>query len=105
MTDFVSVCSIHELPPGTMKAVMIDGRKVTVYRTATGIYASDNSCPHRGGPLVEGDLIGEDVVCPWHCWTFHLQTGENDREPEIRLTMHEVRVIEDEIQVKVIEPR
>jgi nitrite reductase (NADH) small subunit len=37
--------------------------------------ALDNVCPHRGGPLGQGSVEGESVICPWHSWTFNLKTG------------------------------
>jgi nitrite reductase (NADH) small subunit len=42
--------------------------------------ALDNWCPHRRGPLGEGWLEGNTVVCPWHAWAFHLDTGECPEE-------------------------
>ena len=32
-------------------------------------------CSHVGGPLGEGRLEGDHVVCPWHHWTFDRRTG------------------------------
>ena len=40
-----------------------------------GFFATDNTCPHRGGPLAEGDVIGNEIVCPWHLWGFDVATG------------------------------
>jgi nitrite reductase (NADH) small subunit len=101
MSEFVPAATVDEIPVGSMKAVELMGRKVAIFHTRSGFYASDNSCPHRGGPLVEGDLMGEEVVCPWHLWTFSLCSGKNDRNPEISLTTHEVRVEGKQIFVKV----
>jgi 3-phenylpropionate/trans-cinnamate dioxygenase ferredoxin component len=38
-------------------------------------HAIDDTCPHRGGPLSEGELEGEVVRCPWHGSTFSVTTG------------------------------
>jgi nitrite reductase (NADH) small subunit len=38
--------------------------------------AMSNLCPHRGGPLGQGWIEGEAVVCPWHSWSFSTRTGE-----------------------------
>lgn len=105
MTEFVPVAQVEEIPPGSMKAVMIEGRSIAIYHTAEGFFASDNNCPHRGGPLVEGDLTGTDVVCPWHFWTFSLRTGENDRNSQIRLCRHETKVEGSQLFVRLSQPR
>jgi nitrite reductase/ring-hydroxylating ferredoxin subunit len=46
----------------------------------------DARCPHRGGPLIEGVLRNGAVVCPWHWYTFDLDTGRcrNVRDHELR---------------------
>jgi nitrite reductase (NADH) small subunit len=40
------------------------------------IYAVENTCPHQGGPLSEGWVAKGCVTCPWHAWTFKLDTGK-----------------------------
>lgn len=55
--------------------------------------AISGTCNHVGGPLGEGRLDGDYVVCPWHYWKFHCRTGEG--EPgfeEDKVPVHEVRV-------------
>src|SRR5688572_32218469 len=56
MPEFVEIARTSELPVGRVKAFVVDGRTVAVYHTTSGFYATDNTCPHRGGPLAEGDL-------------------------------------------------
>lgn len=84
-----------------MKAVLVAGRKVVVCHTASGWFAADNKCPHRGGPLAEGDLMGSSIVCPWHVWTFDLASGRNDMNPDISLRTHEVREEKGVIQIRL----
>lgn len=49
---------------------------VAVFRTATGeVFALDDRCPHRGGPLSQGIVHGRQVTCPLHGWKVHLDTG------------------------------
>lgn len=65
-----------------------------------GIFgAVHNSCNHVGGPLGDGSLDGDYVVCPWHQWKFHRITGEGepgfeaDKVPAIPLTVENGRVL------------
>jgi nitrite reductase/ring-hydroxylating ferredoxin subunit len=100
-SPFYEVCFLADLPPGRARGATVDGRRIALYRNARGVFASDDSCPHRGGPLSEGDVMGDDIVCPWHLWSFNLETGENPAGPEFALVMHEVRIENDRILVKL----
>ena len=105
MSDFIFIAKQEEIPLGRMVAFPVEGKRITIYHTARGFFATDNSCPHRGGPLVEGDLMGNEVVCPWHLWGFDLETGRNDRFPEVAVTTHEVKLEGDSIFVRLNNPR
>ena len=75
--QFVRVAAVSEVPPGTMRAVEVNGRRLLVVNTDGEIHALDVRCPHRGGPLDEGDLWQGVVECPWHHYRYDVRTGEN----------------------------
>jgi nitrite reductase/ring-hydroxylating ferredoxin subunit len=66
-----------ELPPGTCREVVAAGRVFAVYNVDGQFHALDGICPHAGGPLGKGTLRGGVVTCPWHCWQFHVATGQH----------------------------
>lgn len=102
MTDFIDIASVADIPLGRARAFDAGGgRKIAVYHTPRGFFASDNTCPHRGGPLGEGDIIGNEIVCPWHLWGFDLTTGICPGVPDLSIVTHEVRVAGDRILVKL----
>jgi nitrite reductase (NADH) small subunit len=101
MTDFHEVAKTAELAVGRMKACSVGGRTIALYHTADGFFASDNQCPHRGGPLSEGDLLGNEIVCPWHLWGFDVATGVCNGNPEVAIATHEVRVEGDRVLVRL----
>lgn len=98
---FIDVASAAELPVGKMKACVVGGRTVALVHAAGGFFATDNTCPHRGGPLAEGDLLGNEIVCPWHLWGFDVASGVCAGNPEIRIATHEVRVENDRVLVRI----
>ena len=55
--------------------VEADGRRVAVFRVGETIHAVENECPHAGNPLIEGELVGGELVCVYHRWRFDLATG------------------------------
>lgn len=99
--EFIEIANTSELPVGRVKAYEVSGRMIALYHTGEGFFATDNTCPHRGGPLAEGDLIGNEINCPWHLWGFDVATGLCGGNPDIRVTAHEVRVEDDRILVRL----
>jgi len=101
LTQFVEVAKTADLPAGRARAFAVGETKVAVYHTAAGFFATENVSPHRGGPLGEGDLIGNEIVCPWHLWSFDVATGLCGGNPEISVATVELRIDDDRILVKV----
>lgn len=101
MPEFIEVMKTGDLPVGRMRACTIEGRTIAVYHSKDGFFATDNECPHRGGPLNQGDLLGREVVCPWHLWGFDIATGVCTGNPEVRVVAHEVRIEDDRVLVKL----
>jgi nitrite reductase/ring-hydroxylating ferredoxin subunit len=104
MTDsFIEVARASELPVGRIRAVKVEDRTIALCHSAKGFFALDNVCPHRGGPLAEGDLIGGEIVCPWHLWGFDLASGRCPGNDEFAVATHDVRVDGDRILIRVTE--
>ena len=101
MSDFVDVAHVSELKVGRAKAVVVGERKIALCHTARGFFATDNTCPHRGGPLAEGDIIDNEIVCPWHLWGFDVETGLCAGNSEISVVTHEVRIEGERVLVKL----
>jgi nitrite reductase (NADH) small subunit len=101
MPEFIEVARTDELPTGRATVRTIGDRRIALYHTANGFFASDNTCPHRGGPLGEGDIIGNEIVCPWHLWSFEVDSGRCGGNWEICIVTHEVRVEDDRVLVRL----
>lgn len=81
---WVKVAKISDIEEGAGKTVIANGKEIAVFKKDDAVYAMENSCPHRGGPLGEGYVDGLDVTCPWHAWSFDLKTGECRTMPEFK---------------------
>jgi nitrite reductase (NADH) small subunit len=76
----IRVCTLEELPVGLGRAFDVGGRRIALFRTRKGkVFAVENRCPHKGGPLAEGMLAGDAVVCPLHAFRFELASGACDQ--------------------------
>jgi nitrite reductase (NADH) small subunit len=92
MTLSVTLCPIEVIPENGGRQFRVDGREVAVFRVGGRVFALDGICPHQGGPLGFGEIVGEKVLCPWHGWPFDLATGHCDPAPESSVAALAVRV-------------
>src|SRR5438309_2120479 len=76
MAEFIKVAKVSEIPEGTGKTFQVDGRAVAVFHIGGQVYALDNTCLHRGGPLGEGTVEDGKVTCPWHHWQYDVRSGQ-----------------------------
>jgi len=90
----VDVGSVEELARQELQEVALGGRtRIALSFTGGQFHAVSGVCNHVGGPLGQGRLDGDYVVCPWHGWKFHHATGEGEPGYEAdRVPRHEVKV-------------
>lgn len=76
MSAWVSVFDLSEIPPLGARTVTLPEGRVAVFRTADdGVFAIEDKCPHKEGPLSQGIVHGNHVTCPLHNWVLDLATG------------------------------
>ncbi len=99
---FTEVCDDADLPSETLKRVTFKGTPLLLVRRGSRIHALAETCAHLGGPLSEGKLKGDCVVCPWHASTFELESGAVVEGPSaFPQPCLETRVRDGKIQVRV----
>ena len=77
MAEWVRLCGAGEAPAeGSVMEAEAKGVAICLARIHGELSALDNWCPHRRGPLGQGWVEGETVVCPWHSWAFDTKTGD-----------------------------
>ena len=101
MAEFLKLATLSELAAGTCKAVEAAGKIIALYNVDGNVYALDNTCLHRGGPLGEGTLNGDVVTCPWHLWEYNVRTGEKVNSPAVKVATYPVQVEGNDIKVAV----
>jgi nitrite reductase/ring-hydroxylating ferredoxin subunit len=89
-TARVRVAGVGDIGPGEKRVVDAGGRAVALFNVEGRYYAIDNACPHRGGPLADGDLEGAVIACPWHAWRWDVRTGANTNNPAVKLACYAV---------------
>ncbi|HXZ12790.1 MAG TPA: Rieske 2Fe-2S domain-containing protein [Candidatus Sulfotelmatobacter sp.] len=98
---FLRAAKKDEVPAGTIREFQLDGKTVAVANVAGKIFAINNVCLHRGGPLGQGDLAGQVVTCPWHGWQYDVTTGKLTTNPAIGVETYKVELRGDDIFVEI----
>ncbi len=99
MANFVKVATLTELQPGTCMTVEVNDKAIALFNVDGTVFATDNTCLHRGGPLGEGMLEGEVVTCPLHMWEYNVRTGQKVDNPALKIATYAVQIEGDEIKV------
>jgi nitrite reductase (NADH) small subunit len=74
---WIEICPIDSIPLRGCRVVRTRHMQVALFRTASDeVFALENRCPHRGGPLSEGIVHDRKVTCPLHNWVIGLEDGQ-----------------------------
>jgi 3-phenylpropionate/trans-cinnamate dioxygenase ferredoxin subunit len=96
------VAKLSEIAPGTTRRVVLNSVEILLCNVDGKVYAIEDVCTHDGGPLDQGTLEGECVVCPRHGATFDVRTGDALTLPAvIPLMTFDVTVQGDDVFVNV----
>lgn len=75
--SFIAIGAITDIPVRGARLVTVGEGRIAVFRTVDDrVFALEDRCPHRSGPLSQGIVHGAAVTCPLHNWVISLQSGE-----------------------------
>ena len=102
MAQWVRLCGLGEAPPvGRVAEASVEGVQFCLANVNGDLSALDNTCPHRQGPLGQGWIEGEAVICPWHSWAFHAKTGVAEYPAGERVKVFPLRVDGEDVLVDI----
>ena len=97
---FVKVVEADAIEVGHGTLVESQGVAMAVFNGGGGrFFACGAICPHEDGPLAEGWLEGEAVVCPWHGFDFDLRTGRCQVAEALAIPVYPTRVTDGTVEV------
>ena len=73
--SWVRVTEVENIPLREGRAVRFGSGELAIFNLGHEFLAVSNRCPHRGGPLADGIVSGDSVVCPLHAWKVCLSSG------------------------------
>ena len=101
---FVKVADISALPDGETMEAKIAGHPYAVCNAGGTLHCLDGECPCTGGPLSQGAIRHDLLVCPWHGWRFDYNTGVCAYDDSIKVARFPVKVEDGAIFVDVTRP-
>src|ERR1700738_42589 len=102
MPQFEALLPLAAVPPGSMRACLIDGREILICHTREGVFALDNICTHAHARLCEGRLRATRLVCPLHGASFDIRDGRVlGPTAVLPLPTFQVRVVDGTVEVAV----
>jgi nitrite reductase (NADH) small subunit len=101
MVERMRVADAAELPDDTGTVVQANGKEIALFKVGDEVFAIDNECPHREGPLGFGDLSEDIVTCPFHAWQINVRTGEVVDFPSMCARTYPCRVVDGGVYLDV----
>ena len=99
---WVRAAARGDLAEGEVIGVEVAGRSIALYDADGSLFATDNICTHAYAHLSDGWLDGEVIECPLHAARFDIRSGKVLDPPATEdLKTYPVRVVDDEIQVRL----
>jgi len=90
---WIDIGALDDIPRQGARVVKAPGGCIAVFRTAEDeVFALDDRCPHRGGPLSQGIVHGSSVTCPLHNWVISLESGQAQGADEGGVHTYALRV-------------
>jgi nitrite reductase (NADH) small subunit/3-phenylpropionate/trans-cinnamate dioxygenase ferredoxin subunit len=100
MSEFTTIAKVGAIREGQAEAFLVGNRHVALFNVAGEYFAIDDYCPHMGASLSAGYVEDGVVTCPWHAWRFCIQDGTWCDNPKLKVNAYEVRVENEEIQIR-----
>ncbi len=91
--NWIDVGALEDIPKLGSRVVKTPRGCVALFRNSDDeVFALDDRCPHKGGPLSAGIVHGKSVTCPLHNWVISLETGTACGADEGATATHRVRI-------------
>jgi len=102
MSQWSRICAVADIPALGARTVRVAEVSIAVFRTAGDrVFALRDRCPHKGGPLSQGIVHGEQVTCPLHGWVIGLTDGVAEAPDVGCAHRYEVRVVDGQVWLDV----
>lgn len=99
MSNFIKVAQTSDIVPGEKILVEYEDDEVGLFNLDGEFYAISDVCTHDGGPLVEGHVEGDCIICPRHGARFNIKTGEQTMPAFTPVPLYQVKIEGNDILI------
>lgn len=93
MSNWINIAALDDIPVRGARIVKTHVGCVAVFRTSEDeVFAINDACPHKAGPLSDGIVHGKSVTCPLHNWVISLETGEAQGEDNGQVSTYPTQI-------------
>lgn len=92
MVRKICLLPLSDVPHARGVHCRVEGLDLAVFRVGDAVYALNDSCPHQGASLANGQLHGCVISCPAHGLKFDVRTGCSTVSPELRTRHYPLHV-------------
>jgi len=98
--EFVEIAPLNQLPPGERLFAEVGGRSIVIFNIAGKLFAIGDVCSHDNGPVGDGDIDDDEIICPRHGARFDLRSGKATSLPAIiDIPAYPLRINNDMIEL------
>jgi p-cumate 2,3-dioxygenase ferredoxin subunit len=99
----VPAFSVDDFAENEVRQLIVEGHApIAIYNLAGEFFATEDTCTHGEASLAEGDIDGDEIVCPFHMGSFDIRTGEVCSAPCVSpLKTYKVRIDQNTVYVEV----
>jgi len=96
------ICAVNEVPTRGGRLIRAGSKQIALFRLSSGqIRAIDSRCPHKQGPLAEGIISGDTIICPLHARKIDLATGAVLPPDSGCVTVYDTKIENETVSVKL----
>ena len=101
MPEYIKVASIDDVPEDGGLCVEVRGRRIALFRIDGEVFAIDDTCTHAEASLSEGEIAGDEVMCPLHFATFNIRTGACTGPPaDEDVRSYSTRIVGGDVEIE-----
>ncbi|MGA7908679.1 MAG: Rieske 2Fe-2S domain-containing protein [Candidatus Sulfotelmatobacter sp.] len=102
MSNFIKLTTQSDLPAIDEAKEFPCGDKTICIANVNGEFSAlDSVCLHRGGPLGQGMIEGNKVVCPWHGWEWDVKTGVATQDSSMKIAVYPLKIENGDAMVEI----
>jgi 3-phenylpropionate/trans-cinnamate dioxygenase ferredoxin component len=100
--EFLEIAPADQLPDGERMFIDVEGKSIVIFNLAGTLFAIGDVCSHDNGPVGDGEIEENEIICPRHGGRFDVRTGKATSLPAVAdIPSYPVRVVDGMIEIGI----